>query len=119
MTSTQLALSSLLLCSCTDTTDGPICPSGTCAADQDLEIANDLPDTCKTADVIRIARPAWSDGSTTDTFRYGYRFKAPATTDAPVIVYLPGGPGQTSMDGPPMFVPDTWGYVMTDPRGVG
>jgi pimeloyl-ACP methyl ester carboxylesterase len=110
MTRTQLAL--MLLCSCADT------PAGEPAADQDLEIAGDLPDSCKTADVIRIERPTWSDGTTADTFRYGFRFK-PATGDAPVIVYLPGGPGQTSMDGPPMFVPDTWGYLMTDPRGVG
>ena len=108
-----------MLCSCADRPAGePPCTGNACAPDQDLEIAGDLPDACKTADVIRIQRPAWSDGTTDDTFRYGFRFKAP-TGDAPVIVYLPGGPGQTSMDGPPMFVPDTWGYVMTDPRGVG
>jgi pimeloyl-ACP methyl ester carboxylesterase len=117
MTRTQIAF--LLLCSCADTPAGePMCVGDACAPDQDLEIASDLPDSCKTADVIRIARPAWSDGSTDDTFRYGFRFKAP-TGDAPVLVFLPGGPGQTSMDGPPMFVPDTWGYLMTDPRGVG
>jgi pimeloyl-ACP methyl ester carboxylesterase len=32
---------------------------------------------------------------------------------------LPGGPGSTATDAPPTFVPEGWGYLLTDPRGVG
>jgi pimeloyl-ACP methyl ester carboxylesterase len=95
----------------------PSC-TGKCDGNEDIEIASDLPEVCKTAEVIRIERPV-SESNTKDTFRYGFRFKAPTVEGAPVLVYLPGGPGQGAMDHAPEFVPEGWGYLMTDPRGVG
>jgi len=112
--------STLLLTSCViDGSDDSQCVGGKCDGyvEEDLEIASDLPTECKGADVIRIERPSTADGS--DTFQYGFRFKAPITAGAPVLVYLPGGPGQSSMDHPAEFIPEGWGYLMTDPRGVG
>jgi pimeloyl-ACP methyl ester carboxylesterase len=52
-------------------------------------------------------------------FAYSFRYKAPTQAGAPVLVNLPGGPGETSMGGPPDFLPAGWGYLLTDPRGVG
>lgn len=114
-------LSTLLLSSCVIDGSDPECTGGKCDGyvEEDLELASDLPTVCKTSEIIRIERPTSSDRATTDTFSYGFRFKAPSVAGAPVIVYLPGGPGQTSMENPPGFVPDGWGYLMTDPRGVG
>lgn len=85
---------------------------------QDLEVARDLPPECQSPEVMRIDRPA-TDDDPSDTFAYGFRYKAPTAPGAPVLVYLPGGPGQGSMASPPTFVPADWGYLMTDPRGVG
>ncbi|WP_177233556.1 alpha/beta fold hydrolase [Stigmatella erecta] len=36
-----------------------------------------------------------------------------------MLVFLPGGPGGSSTDSPPAFIPAEWGYLLTDPRGVG
>jgi pimeloyl-ACP methyl ester carboxylesterase len=104
-----------------DDASAPQCSGGKCdyGGDQDLEIAKDLAEHCTSNEVVRIARPVDSDHPDGDTFAFGFRFKAPTAVGAPVLVYLPGGPGQSSMDSPPMFVPDGWGYLMTDPRGVG
>ena len=38
------------------------------------------------------------------------------------MIFLPGGPGQLSMEeslGIDKIVPESWGLVLTDPRGVG
>src|SRR5262249_17267141 len=50
---------------------------------------------------------------------YGFRYKPASRAGAPVVVYMPGGPGMTSTDAPPEFLPPGWGYLLTDPRGVG
>jgi hypothetical protein len=86
---------------------------------EDLEVADDLPALCRSSEIVRISRPVDSDDPSGDTFAYGYRFKPPTDRSAPVLVYMPGGPGQSSIDNPPMFVPEGWGYLATDPRGVG
>jgi len=115
MMKSTLLLVALSAC-LTPTDDVPAC--GDKCDGQDLEVARDLPEVCSSSEVIRIPRPVW-DGNTSDTFSYGFRFKAPTTPGAPVLVYLPGGPGQGSMDHPPDFIPPGWGYLATDPRGVG
>jgi pimeloyl-ACP methyl ester carboxylesterase len=100
----------------------PVCEGEECdggQGSQELKIASDLPDYCKLDEVMRIQRPAASDDYPSATFSYGFRFKAPTTANAPVIVYMPGGPGSGSMQKTPDFVPEGWGYLMTDPRGIG
>jgi len=94
MMKSTLLLVALSAC-LTPTDDVPAC--GDKCDGQDLEVARDLPEVCSSSEVIRIPRPVW-DGNTSDTFSYGFRFKAPTTPGAPVLVYLPGGPGQGSMD---------------------
>jgi pimeloyl-ACP methyl ester carboxylesterase len=119
MLKTPIAVS-LLLSACVATVgdDDGECTNGKCDA-QDLEVAHDLPEHCTGPELLRIKRPVYSEDPNGDTFAYGYRFKAPTAEGAPVIVYLPGGPGQASTENPPGFVPPGWGYLMTDPRGVG
>ncbi len=121
-TSIAFALLSATGCVVGDAGDDDVgCPGGRCDGDgsENLEVANDLPDSCSSPEVVRIDRPVTSDAPRGDSFKYGFRFKAPTEAGAPVIVYLPGGPGQSSMENAPEFVPPGWGYLMTDPRGVG
>jgi pimeloyl-ACP methyl ester carboxylesterase len=89
-----------------------------------LSIAANLPEHCKSSEIVRITVPvSRDDGSSATkgrTFSYGFRFKAPTVKGAPVIVLLPGGPGGTFTGMPPTdWVPEGWGYLLTDPRGVG
>ena len=55
--------------------------------------------------------------------RYDLTYRArvrPAAAGQPTIVFLPGGPGNTSIgDDMSGFVPADFGLVQTDPRGVG
>jgi pimeloyl-ACP methyl ester carboxylesterase len=84
-----------------------------------LALASGLPDYCSGPEIVRISRPASSADAHAKTFGYGFRYKAPSAPNAPVVVFLPGGPGQGSMADGADFVPADWGYLMTDPRGVG
>lgn len=74
-------------------------------------LAPDLPAVCSSPEIVRIPRE--------NGFSYGFRYKAPTRAGAPTLVYVPGGPGMTSIDQIPEFLPEGWGYLMTDPRGVG
>jgi len=117
-----LPLVSLIAGCVIDTTgDDTQCTGGKCDAGKDvnLPIASDLPDYCRSSEVFRIERPIASDHLVDGTYSYGFRFKAPASSDLPVFVYLPGGPGSGSMEMLPEMVPAGWGYLLTDPRGVG
>jgi pimeloyl-ACP methyl ester carboxylesterase len=84
-----------------------------------LALAADLPAQCSGSEIVRIDRPASMNDPSMGHFSYGYRFKAPTTAGAPVMVFLPGGPGMPSTNEIPEFLPDGWGYLLTDPRGVG
>src|SRR5262245_41883587 len=75
---------------------------------------------CDTAAVQRISRPYW-DGST-DTFEYAFEYHAASSPNLPTVVYIPGGPGQTSIGESEDWLsrlPAGYGVVLTDPRGVG
>ncbi len=87
--------------------------------EEDLRIASALPEHCGSDEAFRIDRPVSSEQVVDGEYSYGFRYKAASKPGAPVLVYLPGGPGQASMDHAPGFVPEGWGYLMTDPRGVG
>lgn len=86
---------------------------------QTLAPATDLPPHCFGPEIVRISRPVVNKDSSLETHSYAFRFKAPEVVDKPVLVFLPGGPGQTSMESPPEFLPAGWGYLMIDPRGIG
>ncbi len=87
----------------------------------ELALASSLPEACASPEVQRMVRPVSSQDSALGRFSYGFRYKAPTTEGAPVVVMLPGGPGQAYIGTPQVmgFVPPDWGYLLTDPRGVG
>jgi pimeloyl-ACP methyl ester carboxylesterase len=87
-------------------------------ATTEMALADTLPEQCQGPELLRVKR-TFLLGNSKSTFSYGFRFKAPSKPGAPVLVYLPGGPGSTSTEAPPTFVPEGWGYLLTDPRGVG
>jgi pimeloyl-ACP methyl ester carboxylesterase len=84
-----------------------------------VPLAADLPPHCSGDEVLRIDRPVDKDDASRGRFSYGFRFKAPTAPGAPVLVFLPGGPGSASTTEVPAFLPEGWGYLLTDPRGVG
>jgi pimeloyl-ACP methyl ester carboxylesterase len=51
-------------------------------------------------------------------FTYRYTMSAGSDHSAPTIIFIPGGPGQTSTD-IPLGVPSEMSLIRTDPRGVG
>lgn len=56
------------------------------------------------------------------SFEYKYRLVRKAEPGFPTVIFLPGGPGQTSIDNlltQPKTVPPRFGLILTDPRGVG
>ena len=110
-------------CSIVSTGTDPHCTGGKCDGyggdDPELAIASDLPPQCAGDEIVRISRPIDDDGATPGHFRYGFRYKAPTTDGAPVVVVLPGGPGGAATPAPPDSLPRGWGYLLTDPRGVG
>lgn len=55
-------------------------------------------------------------------FDYKFKLVRKAAVGFPTVIYIPGGPGQTSMDGnlnQTKTVPSEFGLILTDPRGVG
>lgn len=79
--------------------------------------AQKLPRHCSSEAVREVARPYYSDGrSGSMKLRYGYADRQ--DPNSPVIIFVPGGPGQTSMDAP-LSYPSQVSTVRTDPRGVG
>lgn len=117
-------LSSLLLlgatgCAASASHDNAGAASADVTAPDEVALAADLPDHCHDPEVVRISRPISSTRTDRGTFEWGFRYRAPSAPDMPTIVYLPGGPGQGSMNAGAAFVPPEWGYLMTDPRGIG
>jgi|GEM_PF-1954157 len=78
---------------------------------------------CKVANpesLWRFARPVDPTATAPDAAKFAYtvELRPPATPDLPVVVFLPGGPGSTSIGSNSLFPPN-WGVMNTDPRGVG
>jgi pimeloyl-ACP methyl ester carboxylesterase len=84
-----------------------------------IELAAVLPAQCTGNELFRVTRPVVMGEPSYGTWSYGYRFKPPTKANAPVLVYIPGGPGEPSTGAVPDILPDGWGYLLTDPRGVG
>lgn len=77
--------------------------------------------TCATSEVRRIERPVIPGASKSKKFSYAFRVSPGTDPNAPTVIYLPGGPGQTSIEGARenLSVPARYTVVFTDPRGVG
>lgn len=57
-----------------------------------------------------------------NSFLYRYRVFRKAQNQKPTVIFLPGGPGQTSIDANSTLlknIPEEFGLILTDPRGVG
>lgn len=81
--------------------------------------ADDTASTCAGPEIRRIERPVLPGGKA--RFTYKFRVSPGTDADAPVVIFLPGGPGQTSieMTRDSLAVPARYTLVLTDPRGVG
>jgi pimeloyl-ACP methyl ester carboxylesterase len=75
-----------------------------------------LPGHCRSSTVHVIERPVGSDS--TATFPYRYSVSEGDGSAVATIIFIPGGPGQTSMDAA-LSIPGEFSVVRTDPRGMG
>ena len=73
--------------------------------------------TCNDSQVESIDRPFYPGTQNSRTFTYNFRYLA-ASPGKPTLVYIPGGPGETSINSS-FPVPEGYGLILTDPRGVG
>lgn len=77
-------------------------------------------DVKKCASYPFVQRPVTASGS--QTFRYHYQIYRKAPTDGVTVVYIPGGPGDSSMSPNPherfSQIPADMGVILTDARGV-
>ncbi len=76
-----------------------------------------LPSRCNSAAVHKIELPVYHD-QPTPTFTYRFSVSEREDLDAPLLIFVPGGPGQTSME-MPLSYPYDFSVVRTDPRGMG
>lgn len=80
---------------------------------------------CEAGDVRTINRPFVPGKPELGSFLYRAQVKLPATQLDPLVVFIPGGPGQRWMgieseaEYYNKALPTGWGYMFTDPRGVG
>ncbi|MDQ3339437.1 MAG: alpha/beta hydrolase [Myxococcota bacterium] len=76
---------------------------------------------CTTREVRRIERPVIPGASKSKKFSYAFRVSPGTDPNAPTVIFLPGGPGQTSIEmaREDLAVPPRYTVVFTDPRGVG
>lgn len=115
-------LSALLLGSgfagCDGSSDATAESSATGKADDPssdlMPIAGRSP-SCDADQLLSIPRPLGNDGADAP---YWYQHLEQAGDDAPTIIFLPGGPGGSSIDGGPLL-PDDANLIFTDPRGIG
>ncbi len=77
--------------------------------------------TCDGADVVSVIRPMDPVASVSERFLYSGRLIPGTDPSLPTVVFVPGGPGQTSTgtDRATFQVPPEYTVLFTDPRGVG
>ncbi|MNK06313.1 Alpha/beta hydrolase family protein [compost metagenome] len=73
---------------------------------------------CQSASVQSVERPLSAKNPRAGDFTYHFGVSERANPDATLVIFIPGGPGQTSMD-MPLSLPLDFAVVRTDPRGVG
>lgn len=80
---------------------------------------------CNRPDIEHIQVPLYPQDGASPRFNYSSRYrKAPSITEHPTIIYLPGGPGDTSIESSyyakdSAEIPDEYEAIFTDPRGAG
>lgn len=101
-----LSLFSLTLLACTNNDSSILEPD-----------KSDVP-ACQANDIVDLEVPL-GDGSN-NSFRYRFRYRKPSAPEMPTIVQIPGGPGSASIgNDTSSWVPEEYGLLQTDPRGVG
>ncbi len=73
---------------------------------------------CDNEAVQTIERPVLSTQISGPKFSYRFSYIQRDDPNSPVLIFIPGGPGQTSMD-MGLSLPNHFSVVRTDPRGVG
>ncbi|MEM6296470.1 MAG: alpha/beta hydrolase [Myxococcota bacterium] len=76
---------------------------------------------CAAEEIVRIERPLDVSDPSAGSFSYAYRIARGTDPSAPVVVRIPGGPGQSSSqtDRNAAELPAGATMLFTDPRGVG
>lgn len=86
------------------------------------EVPEPIPGGCTEVEGIHhVVRPVYPDRADSPTFEYAVRIEAGSDPSLPVVIYVPGGPGGTSIAGGRDFlpVPAELSVLYTEPRGVG
>jgi proline iminopeptidase len=73
------------------------------------------------AGVMTIERPMFPDREDSPTFGYSFKVHQGTDPNAPTVIFLPGGPGESSISAErdTTYVPPAYTFIQTDPRGVG
>lgn len=79
---------------------------------------------CNQPDVQTISLPLFPTNKKSREFRYSYRYRSGTGRPGPVIIFIPGGPGEDSIQ-PSQYadqiynIPNNYDAIFTDPRGLG
>ena len=84
-----------------------------------LALANEesLPSRCNSSAIRKIEVPIYHNKNS-PTFTYRFSVSEREDQDSPLLIFIPGGPGQTSMEAG-LSYPYEYAIVRTDPRGMG
>src|SRR3974377_1107642 len=74
---------------------------------------------CVIHEIHKITLPVYSDRPQSPHFQYSFQVQPGSDPSLPVIIYLPGGPGETSIGRSLSKIPKTFTVIHTDPRGAG
>jgi pimeloyl-ACP methyl ester carboxylesterase len=79
------------------------------------------PGCAETPGIHHVDRPMYPDEADSPVFPYTVRLEEGTDPSLPVIVFLPGGPGQGSIEGgrEHLPIPPEFSVLYTDPRGIG
>lgn len=81
-------------------------------------LKDDVDAKCNSANIKTISVPLTLEDSAR-LIDYKFEFRAPASPEWPTVVFLPGGPGGTSIGDEHETLPGKFGLINTDPRSVG
>ncbi len=79
---------------------------------------------CKGSEVLHLTRPIHPGRKDSPVFEFNFRYITGSVADLPTIIFLPGGPGATSIfmggfQDVGLGIPKSYPLVLTDPRGTG
>jgi len=74
---------------------------------------------CVIHEIHKITLPVYSDRPQSPHFQYSFQVQPGSDPSLPMIIYLPGGPGETSIGRSLSKIPKTFTVIHTDPRGAG